>query len=67
MPNHSISVSVPHPAVRDSLLSAAEESIRPLALAHGHGILVTRHSPSDFSVATSPSVPVGETHENCLL
>jgi hypothetical protein len=53
--------------VRDSLLSAAEESIRPLALAHGHGILVTRHSPSDFSVATSPSVPVGETHENCLL
>ena len=67
MTNSNITVSVPHAAVRDSLLNDAEESIRPHALAFGHGILVTRHSPTQYSVATSAAVPVGETHETCLL
>lgn len=67
MTNHHITVSVPHAAVRDSLLNDAEESIRPAALASGHGILVTRHSPTHYSVATSAAVPVGETHEASLL
>lgn len=66
MTNH-ITVSIPHAGVRDSLLSAAEETIRPVALANGHGILVTRVSHTHYSVAASPTVPVGETHEACLL
>lgn len=67
MTNHHITVSIPHAGVRDSLLSAAEEAVLPVALAHGHGILVTRHSPTHYSVAASPSVPPGETHEACLI
>ena len=67
MTTMKITVSVPHAAVRDSLLSDAEDSLRPHALAFGHGILVTRHSPTQYSVATSAAVPVGETHEACLL
>ncbi|MDP9884235.1 hypothetical protein J2W21_001745 [Sinomonas atrocyanea] len=67
MTNLNITVSVPHAAARDSLLNDAEESIRPHALAFGHGILVTRHSPTLYSVSTSAAVPVGETHEASLL
>ena len=67
MNSTNITVSVPHAAVLDSLLDDAEESIRPHALAFGHGILVTRHSPTQYSVATSAAVPAGETHEACLL
>lgn len=67
MSNPNITVSVPHAGVRDSLLNDAEESIREHALAIGHGILITRHSPTEYSVVTSPAVPVGETHETCLL
>ncbi|MDQ4492266.1 hypothetical protein RBS60_18865 [Sinomonas sp. ASV486] len=66
MTNH-ITVSVPHAGVRDSLLSAAEETVRPVAQANGHGILVTRHSHTHYSVAASPAVPAGETHEACLI
>ena len=67
MTNPNITVTVQDAAVRDSLLNDAEESIRPHALAFGHGILVTRHSPTQYSVAASAAVPVGETHEACLL
>ena len=67
MTHRNITVSVPHAAVRDSLIDDAEESIRPHALASGHGILVTRHTPTEYSVATSAAVPVGETHEVSLL
>jgi hypothetical protein len=46
------------------LLTGAEELLRSKAITDGNaGILVTRYSPSRYTVALNDTVPFGETHE----
>jgi hypothetical protein len=48
-------------------LDAAEKLARERALSAGrHGILVTRHGPTSFTVTLSPDVPYGITQERDL-
>jgi hypothetical protein len=48
-------------------LEAAEKLAREWALREGnHGILVTRHGPTSFTVNLSPDVPYGTTQERDL-
>jgi hypothetical protein len=48
-------------------LEAAERSAQERALREGnHGILVTRHGPTSFTVALSADVPYGITQERDL-
>jgi hypothetical protein len=48
-------------------LDAAEKLARERALREGnHGILVTRHGPTSFTVNLSPDVPYGITQERVL-
>jgi hypothetical protein len=50
-------------AVQRQLESAAEEARRAAISGKRHGILVTRHRQDTFTVALSPEVPYGMTHE----
>jgi hypothetical protein len=48
-------------------LDAAEKLAQQWALTEGrHGILVTRHAPSSFTVTLSAEVPYGTTQERDL-
>lgn len=48
-------------------LDAAEKLAQERALREGsHGILVTRHGPTSFTVALSADVPYGTTQERDL-
>jgi hypothetical protein len=48
-------------------LDAAEKLARAQAFKEGsHGILVTRHGPTSFTVDLSPEVPYGITRERDL-
>lgn len=48
----------------ESDLNAAVETVRQHAMQEGrHGILVTQHGYTRYTVAVSPDVPFGQTHE----
>lgn len=48
----------------DLQLNEAESNLRRLADAYGdRGILVTRHSPWDFTIELHPDVPFGTSRE----
>jgi ribosomal protein S12 methylthiotransferase accessory factor YcaO len=60
-------VTADEPQLIAELLEAAERSAQERALREGnHGILVTRHGPTSFTVALSADVPYGVTQERDL-
>jgi hypothetical protein len=60
-------VTAETPKLIGERLDAAEHSVRQRALEDGaHGILVTRHGPTMFTVALSADVPYGVTLEREL-
>lgn len=63
-PTLVIDVNVDSPANLHDRLNAAVDAAREEAIKHGrHGILVTQHGYSSFTVAVSPEVPFGLTAE----
>lgn len=45
-------------------LDIVHEAVRSLAISGGrNGVLITRHSHDTYTVAISPDVPYGMTHE----
>ena len=62
-----VEVVVSEPSRLYELLDDAEATLRQVARAHCYsGILVTRHTPSRYTVALSETVPYGETREQIL-
>ena len=60
-------VTADEPQLIAERLDAAEKSAQERALREGsHGILVTRHGPTSFTVALSADVPYGTTQERDL-
>jgi len=60
----NLEVVVTDPSRLDKLLDDAEAALRQLASPHCYsGILVTRHTPSRYTLAVSDTAPYGETHE----
>jgi hypothetical protein len=60
-------VTADEPQLIAERLDAAEKLARERALREGnHGILVTRHGPTSFTVNLSPDVPYGTTQERDL-
>jgi hypothetical protein len=60
-------VTADEPRLIDERLDAAEKLAQERALREGrHGILVTRHGPTSFTVALSLVVPYGTTQERDL-
>ena len=60
-------VTADEPQLIAERLEAAERSAQERALREGnHGILVTRHGPTSFTVALSADVPYGITQERDL-
>ncbi|WP_423184587.1 hypothetical protein [Arthrobacter sp. NyZ413] len=58
-------IHVSDPADLDTQLSQAEAQLQHQAsLYQDRGILITRHSPWDFTLELDPSVPFGTTREN---
>ncbi|MFE4834561.1 hypothetical protein ACFRAU_07745 [Arthrobacter sp. NPDC056691] len=51
---------------RDDELSDAVNRLIPLALETRHGILVTQHSPSVYTLEVHPPTPLGMIREKCL-
>ncbi len=52
------------PSALDEELSKAADMARQQAVHEGqNGVLVTRHGYTSFTVAISPDVPFGQTHE----
>ncbi len=59
-----LEVSANDPGSVEKDLNTAVEIARELAMKeYRHGILVTRHSYTRYTVAVSRDVPFGETHE----
>ncbi|XAS68774.1 hypothetical protein V3C33_05695 [Micrococcaceae bacterium Sec5.7] len=57
-------VEAHEPHVLEQDLNYAVDTARQHAVQSGlHGILVTRHGYTNFTVAVSTEVPYGETHE----
>ena len=64
---HTYHVTADEPQLIAERLEAAERSAQERALREGdHGILVTRHGPTSFTVALSADVPYGITQERDL-
>ena len=60
-------VTADEPTLIAERLDAAEKLARDRALREGnHGILVSRHGPTSFTVTVSPDVPYGITQERDL-
>jgi hypothetical protein len=60
-------VTADKPQLIAERLDAAEKLAREQALREvNHGILVTRHGPTSFTVNLSPDVPYGITQERDL-
>ncbi|GAA2130628.1 hypothetical protein GCM10009825_11730 [Arthrobacter humicola] len=64
-PNYHVTAD--EPQLIAERVDAAEKFARERALREGkHGILVTRHGPTSFTVNLSPDVPYGITQERDL-
>ncbi|BCW66752.1 hypothetical protein NicSoilB4_15150 [Arthrobacter sp. NicSoilB4] len=64
---HTYPVTADEPQLIAERLEAAERSAQERALREGnHGILVTRHGPTSFTVTLSADVPYGITQERDL-
>ncbi|GAA1785560.1 hypothetical protein GCM10009712_36130 [Pseudarthrobacter sulfonivorans] len=64
---HDLEVVVTEPSRLYELLDDAEATLRAVARPHCYsGILVTRHTPSRYTLALSDTVPYGETREQLL-
>lgn len=62
-----LEVVVTEPGRLYELLDDAEAALRQVARPHCYsGILVTRHTPSRYTLALSDAVPYGETREQIL-
>ena len=63
----NVEVVVSEPSRLYELLDDAEAALRQIATPHCYsGILVTRHTPSRYTLALSDTVPYGETREQIL-
>jgi hypothetical protein len=61
-----LEVSAHDPQTLENELNAAEAAARTLAMQNrDHGILVTRHNHTTYTVTLSRDIPYGETHERC--
>lgn len=68
MPTLIADLYVQNPVDRDDQLSSAlAHAIHAALSAKNRGILITRHHYSRYTVALSPAVPYGQTHELDLL
>ncbi len=54
-----VDVSVQDPAQIDSKLDSAVHVVKPAAIRHRTGILITRTSPGQYVVRAHPAVPFG--------
>lgn len=62
-PTHKIEVSVTAAVHRDRLLCEAEVALLDAAVPGGNaGILITRHTLTEYSLTVSEEVPFGQTH-----
>lgn len=59
-----LTVTVTDRASMDSQLDTAVNNVRVAAREQRRGILVTRHSATQFTIELSDSVPFGVTHEH---
>jgi hypothetical protein len=65
-PNHGpvLEVAAEDPQLLTDRLEAAERQAQEWAMREGrYGILVTRHTPTSFTVALNEAVPYGTTRE----
>lgn len=64
--NMLLEITAYDPQTLENELNAAEAAARTLAMQdRDHGILVTRHNHTTYTVALSREIPYGETHEQC--